>query len=46
MKDKFEETNFNIKTPGLINPEIYDLLHKRFTTYLVLNFSDLNKAQF
>ena len=34
-----------IKKPGLKNPETYVLTHNRFNTCLVLNFSDLNKAQ-
>ena len=34
-----------LKTPGLNNPETYVLTHNRFITYLVLIFSDLNKAQ-
>ena len=34
-----------LKTPGLNNPESYVLTHNRFNTYLVLIFSDLNKAQ-
>ena len=38
--------NDNIKTPGLNNPESYVLTHNRFNTYMVLFFSDLNKAQF
>ena len=32
------------KTPGLNNPESYVLTHNRFNTYMVLIFSDLNKA--
>ena len=39
MKDKLG------KTPGLNNPESYVLTHNRFNTYMVLLFSDLNKAQ-
>ena len=31
--------------PGLRNPETYVLPHSRFTTYMVLLFSDLNKAR-
>ena len=34
-----------LKTPGLNNPESFVLTHNRFNTYLVLIFSDLNKAQ-
>ena len=34
-----------VKTPGIKNPETYVLTHNRFNTYLVLIFSDLNKAQ-
>ena len=30
---------------GLNNPETYVLTQKRFNTYMVLLFSDLNKAQ-
>ena len=45
MVAKVEETVHD-KTPGLNNPETYVLTHKRFTTYLVSKFSDLNKAQF
>ena len=37
--------NDNIKTPGLSNPESYIVTHDRFNTYMVLLFSDLNKAQ-
>ena len=33
------------KTPGLNNPETYVLTLNRFITYMVLIFSDLNKAQ-
>ena len=33
------------KTPGLNNPETYVLTHNRFNTYMVLIFSDLEKAQ-
>ena len=40
-----EETIHDIKTPGLKNPETYMLTHNRFNTYMVLIFSDLNKAQ-
>ena len=45
MKDKMEETVNDIKTSALINPETYMLTHNGFNTYLVLKFSDLNKAQ-
>ena len=45
MNDKLEETVLNIKTPGLINPECYMLTDNRINTYMVLIFSDLNKAQ-
>ena len=45
MVEKIEETVHDIKTPGLNNPEAYMLRHNRFDTYLVLIFSDLNKAQ-
>ena len=45
MNDNVEETVLNIKTPGLKNPETYVLTHNRFITFLVLIFSDLNKAQ-
>ena len=34
-----------VKTPGLNNPESYVLTYNRFNTYMVLIFSDLNKAQ-
>ena len=37
--------NLENKTPGLNNPETYVLTDNRFITYLVLIFSDLNKAQ-
>ena len=37
--------NDNLKTPGLNNPETYVLTHNRFNTYIVLNFTDLKKAQ-
>ena len=33
------------KSPGLNNPEIHLLTYNRFNTYMVLIFSDLNKAQ-
>ena len=35
----------NDKTPGLNNPETYVITDNRFNTYLVLNFTDLKKAQ-
>ena len=44
MVDKIEETVHD-KTPGVNNPEAYVLTHNRFSTYLVLILSDLNKAQ-
>ena len=37
--------NDNIKTPGLSYPEIYMLKYARFTTYMVILFTDLNKAR-
>ena len=37
--------NDKIKTPGLSNPESYVLTHNRLNTYIVLIFTDLNKAQ-
>ena len=37
--------NDKIKIPGLSNPESYVLTHSRFNTYMVLLFTDLNKAQ-
>ena len=33
------------KTPGLNNPETYVLTHDRFNNYIVLIFTDLEKAQ-
>ena len=39
------EMNDKIKIPGLSNPESYFLTHSRFITYMVLFFTDLNKAQ-
>ena len=45
MVEKIDETVLEIETLGLNNPETYVLLHNRFNTYLVLIFSDLNKAQ-
>ena len=37
--------NDKIKTPGLSNPESYVLKYAEFNAYMVLLFSDLNKAQ-
>ena len=37
--------NDNIKTPGLSNPESYVIKYAGFNTYMVLLFTDLNKAQ-
>ena len=37
--------NDKIETPGLRNPKSYVLTHSRFNTYMVLLFTDLNKAQ-
>ena len=37
--------NDKIKIPGLSNSESYVLKHARFNTYMVLLFTDLNKAQ-
>ena len=42
--DKEAETLF-CRTPGLINPETYVLTHNHFTTFRVLIFNDLIKAQ-
>ena len=44
MIDSLEETVHD-KTPGLNNPETCVLIHDRFNTYFVLNFSALNEAQ-
>ena len=44
MVDKTEET-IHDKIPRLNNPKTYVLTHNRFNTYMVLFFSDLNKAQ-
>ena len=44
MVEKIEETVHD-KTPVLNNLETYVLTHNRYKTYLVLFFSDLNKAQ-
>ena len=44
MIDKFEVTVHN-KTLGLDNSESYVLTYNRFSTYLVINFSNLNTAQ-
>ena len=45
MFDKLEGTVLDIKTPGLNNPETHIITQNRFNTYMVLIFSDLNKAQ-
>ena len=45
MNDKLEKTILDIKTPGLNSPESSVLTDNRFDTYLVLIFSNLNKAQ-
>ena len=45
MIDKLEETVHDNKTLEIINPETYLLTHIRFSTYMVLLFSNLNKAQ-
>ena len=37
--------NDKVKIPGLSNPESYVLTHSRFNTFMVLLFTDLNKAQ-
>ena len=37
--------NDKIKTPGLSNPESYVLKYAGFNTYMVVVFTDLNKAQ-
>ena len=37
--------NDKIKIPGLSNPENYVLKHARINTYMVLLFTDLDKAQ-
>ena len=37
--------NLEKKTPGLNNPETYVLTHNRFNNYMVVVFTDLNKAQ-
>ena len=37
--------NDKIKRPGLASPESYVLKHARFNKYMVLIFTDLNKAQ-
>ena len=37
--------NDKIKTPGLNYPETYVLKHAKLNTYMVLLFTDLNKAQ-
>ena len=45
MVDKLEETVLDMKTLGLNNTGTSILNHNRLNTYLVLIFSDLNKAQ-
>ena len=45
MNEKLEESVHNIKTPGLNNPESYELTHNRFNIYMVLIFNNLNKGQ-
>ena len=52
MSDILEETvhdtevkSLFCKPPGLNNPKAYVLTHKRFYTFMVLIFSDLNGAQ-
>ena len=40
-----EAENLFCKTPGLNSPETYVLTHNRLNSYMVLIFSDLNKAQ-
>ena len=47
MIDKTEGTLLDneAKTLGLNNPETYVLTHNSLNTFLVLIFSDLNKAQ-
>ena len=45
MKYKIEKTILDIGTPGLNNAETYVLTHNIFNGYLILIFSDLNKAQ-
>ena len=37
--------NLENKTPGLNNHETYILTHFKFITYMVVVFTDLNKAQ-
>ena len=44
MNDKRDQTVLDNK-PGLNNPETYVLTRNRLYTYLVLFFTDLNKAQ-
>ena len=44
MIDKVEETNHD-KTPGMNNPDTHVLTENGFITFLILIFSDLNKAQ-
>ena len=48
LTKKVHETDvetLSCKTPGLNNPETYVLTYNRFNIYLVLIFSDLDKAQ-
>ena len=45
MIDELEEIFHDDKTAGLNNPENCVLKHNRFITYMVLIFSDSNKAQ-
>ena len=45
MDDRLEEPVRDIEVPGLNNLETYVLMHNRFNAFMVLIFSDLNKAQ-
>ena len=45
MNDDLEKAISDLKTPGLINPEIYVLKHNTLNNYMVINFTDLKKAQ-
>ena len=45
MIEKLEEAVHAIRTPALNSPETYILTHNRFNFYMVLIFSDINKAQ-
>ena len=45
MNDKLEKIILDLKTPGLSKPETHVLTHNRINTYMVLLFTDLNKAQ-